>query len=160
MPFPPFLKETTMQVKEMMTRGVECVAPKATLEEAAQKMKTLDVGPLPICEDDRLVGMLTDRDIVLRCVAEGRDPRTMQVQEIMTKGVVYCFEDEAVHLAAQVMTEKQIRRLVVLNRDKRLVGIVSLGDLAVDARDEQLASETLERICEAAPSPGVPVGTM
>jgi CBS domain-containing protein len=161
MPFPPFffLKEMTMQVKEMMTRCVECVAPKATLEEAAQKMKTLDVGPLPICEDDRLVGMLTDRDIVLRCVAEGHDPRTMQVREIMTKGIVYCFEDEDVHLAAQVMTENQIRRLVVLNRDKRLVGIVSLGDLAVDARDEQLAGETLERICEAAPSTGVPVGT-
>jgi CBS domain-containing protein len=138
-----------MQVKEMMTRGVECVAPDTTLQEAAQKMKALDVGPLPICEADRLAGMLTDRDIVLRCVAEGRDPRTTKVRDVMTEGIVYCFEEEDVRLAAQLMTEKQVRRLVVLNRDKRLVGIISLGDLAVDAREAQLAGETLERICEA-----------
>jgi len=119
-----------MQVKEVMTRGAECVGPDDTLQDAARKMKNLDVGPLPVCDNDRLAGMLTDRDIVLRCVAEGRDARSAKVRDAMSEGISYCFEDDDVAEAARQMKEKQIRRLVVLNRDKRLVGIVSLGDLA------------------------------
>jgi CBS domain-containing protein len=147
-----------MQVKEVMTRGVECVPPDCTLQEAAQKMKALDVGPLPICDNDRLAGMLTDRDITVRAVAEGLDPRTTRVRDVMTPEVVWCFDDQDVEEAARLMKEKQIRRLLVLNRDKRLVGIVSLGDLAVETGDEQLAGETLEKVSEPAKLPGVPVG--
>ena len=137
-----------MQVKDVMTRGVECVSPDATLQDAARKMKDLDVGPLPVCDNDRLAGMLTDRDIVVRAVAEGRDPRSAKVREAMTEGIDYCFEDDDVGQAAGLMRQRQVRRLVVLNRDKRLVGIVSLGDLAVETGDEQLAGNTLEAVSE------------
>jgi CBS domain-containing protein len=136
-----------MRVKDVMTHGAECVCPTNSLQEAAQKMKNLDVGPLPVCGDnDRLVGMLTDRDITVRAVAEGRDPRATTVQDVMTPDVVYCFEDQDVQDAARLMKEHQVRRLVVLNRDKRLVGIVSLGDLAVETGDEKLAGKTLEEV--------------
>jgi CBS domain-containing protein len=138
-----------MKVKDVMTKGAECVRPANSLVEAAQKMKNLDVGPLPVCGDnDRLVGMITDRDITVRAVAEACDPRTTTVKDVMTPDVVYCFEDQDVEEAARLMKEHQIRRLVVLNRDKRLVGIVSLGDLAVETGDEKLAGETLEQVSE------------
>jgi CBS domain-containing protein len=130
-----------------MTPGAECVRPSNSLQQAAQKMKTLDVGPLPVCgEHDRLVGMITDRDITVRAVAEACDPRTTTVKDVMTPDVVYCFDDQDMQEAAGLMKEHQIRRLVVLNRDKRLVGIVSLGDLAVETGDERLAGKTLEQV--------------
>jgi CBS domain-containing protein len=137
-----------MQVKDAMTRGVECVSPDATLQEAARKMREMDVGPLPVCDSDRLAGMVTDRDITVRAVADGRDPRTTRVRDVMTEGIDSCFEDDDVADAARLMREKQVRRLVVLNRDKRLVGIVSLGDLAVESGDEHLAGKTLERVSQ------------
>ncbi|MEW6296415.1 MAG: CBS domain-containing protein [Thermodesulfobacteriota bacterium] len=139
-----------MQLKEIMTQGVDVISPDATLQEAAAKMKTLDVGPLPVCDGDRLVGMLTDRDIAVRAVAEGRDPTTTPVREVMTPEVIYCFEDQSVEEAAKLMEEKQIRRLPILNRNKWLVGIVSLGDLAVGTGDQQLAGEVLEQVSEPA----------
>jgi CBS domain-containing protein len=139
-----------MQVKDVMTRGAVCVNPDDTLQHAASKMKALDVGPLPVCDNDQLIGMLTDRDIVVRCVAEGKDPRSTNVREAMTEGVFYCFEDENVQDAACLMKEKQIRRLVVLNRDRRLVGVVSLGDLAVETSDERLAGQTLQQVSQPA----------
>jgi CBS domain-containing protein len=139
-----------MQLKDIMTRDVEVVHPNATLEEAAEKMKQLNVGPLPVCDGDRLVGMLTDRDVTVRATAAGRDPKTTRVREVMTDEVLYCFEDQDTNEAARVMEDKQIRRLVVLNRDKRLVGIVSLGDLAVATQDDQLSGEVLERVSEPA----------
>src|SRR5262249_62126734 len=117
-----------MQVREVMTRNVECVRPGDTLQQAARKMRDLDVGPLPVCGDnDRLVGMLTDRDIVVRAVAEGWEPGSKNVGEAMTPDVLYCFEDQDVVEAARLMKQDQVRRLVVLDRDKRLVRIVSLG---------------------------------
>jgi len=106
------------------------------------------VGPLPICDNDRLVGMLTDRDITVRAVAEGKDPRATRVRDVMTEGVCYCFEDDDVADAARLMKENQIRRLLVLDRNKRLAGIVSLGDLAVETGDEHLAGQTLERVSQ------------
>src|SRR3954468_16285117 len=140
-----------MQVKEVMTRGAECTRPSATLQEAARKMRDLDVGPLPVCGDnDRLVGMLTDRDITVRAVAEGQDPKTARVEDVMTPDVTYCFEDQDVAEAARLMEEKQIRRLVVLNRDKRLVGIVSLGDLAVKTGDKEVSGAALGQVSEPA----------
>jgi len=140
-------RRLAMQVKDVMTRGAECVKPTTSLQEAARKMKSLDVGPLPICGDnDRLVGMITDRDITVRAVAEGNDPRTTTVKDVMTPDVVYCFEDQDVREAACQMKDNQIRRLVVLNRDKRLVGIVSLGDLAVETGDRNLVGDALETV--------------
>lgn len=137
-----------MRVNELMSCHVECTPPSATLFEAAVRMKELNVGSLPVCENDRLVGMITDRDIVVRAVAECRNPADVLVHDIMTPETTYCFEDDKIEDAAQVMKEKQIRRLVVLSREKRLVGIVSLGDLAVESGDDKLAGETLERISE------------
>ena len=143
-----------MQVKDVMTRGAECTRPDATLQEAAGRMKALDVGALPVCDNDRLVGMLTDRDITVRSVSDGHDPRKDRVSDAMTPGVCYCFEDQDVTEAARLMKEKQVRRLPVLNRDKRLTGIVSLGDLAVGAGDEEMAGQALEGISE----PSAPKG--
>jgi CBS domain-containing protein len=140
-----------MQVKDIMTSGVECIAPTATLREAAQRMRELDIGPLPVCgEDDRLAGMITDRDIAIRAVADGLDPGMAKVGDVMSPNIIYCYEDQDISDAAHMMEQNQIRRLVVLNRGMQLVGIVSLGDLAVDCGDEQLAGHTLEAISEPA----------
>jgi CBS domain-containing protein len=138
-----------MKLRDVMTPGVECVGPDTSIQEAARKMRDLDVGPLPICDNDRLAGMVTDRDITIRAVAEGHDPKECKVRDVMTRDVVYCFDDQDVKEAARLMEEKQIRRLVVLNRDKRMVGIVSLGDLAVDASKRQ-AGEVLQAVSEPA----------
>ena len=137
-----------IQVKDIMTRNVEVVHPEGSLREAAQKMAALDVGMLPVCSGDQLVGMLTDRDITVRATAEGRDPKTTRVHEVMTPEVVHVFEDDDVSEAARIMTEQQIRRLVVLNQSKQLAGIISLGDLAVHTGDTQQAGQTLEGVSE------------
>jgi CBS domain-containing protein len=138
-----------MLVREVMTPHVECIAPSASVMDAARQMKKLDVGALPVCgENDRLVGMVTDRDIAIRAVADRRDMEETKVQDIMTPGVQYCTEDQPVEHAARMMRDNQIRRLVVLNADHRLVGIVSLGDLAVDIDDEQLVGSALEGISQ------------
>lgn len=137
-----------MKVNEIITHDPEVIRPETALIEAAQKMKSMDIGMLPVCDGDRLVGVITDRDIAVRGVAQGYDPKTARVQEIMTPEVIYCFDDEDVKEAAKKMEEKQVRRLPVLNREKRLVGIVSLGDLAVRTIKEKLAGEVLERVSE------------
>jgi CBS domain-containing protein len=139
-----------MQLRDIMTPGVEVIAPEATLQQAAQKMSRLDVGPLPVCDGEQLVGMLTDRDITVRAVAEGCDPTTTTVREAMTPDIVYCFEDQEVQEATSLMEQYQIRRLPILNRNKRLVGIVSLGDLAVNTKDPRQAGEVLEQVSEPA----------
>jgi CBS domain-containing protein len=144
------LEDLAMEVRKIMTRNVEVIHPDRPIQEAAERMKELDVGPLPVCEGDRLVGMLTDRDITVRAVADGYDPWTTPVRDVMTREVDCCFEDDDVANAARIMEQKQILRLLVLNRDRRLVGIVSLADLAVTAADEQMTSETVQRISEPA----------
>src|SRR5215510_9859599 len=144
------LTEVSMQVRDVMTPQVEVIAPTATLTEAAEKMSQLEVGPLPVCDGSQLVGMLTDRDITIRATAKGRDPNTTRVREVMTPEVVYCFEDQDVEIAVQMMAMRQIRRVPVLSRGKRLVGIVSLGDLAVETGNRDLAGETLEQVSEPA----------
>jgi len=142
-----------MRLKDIMTPNPECIRPDASIQEAACKMRDLDVGPLPVCGyDDRLAGMITDRDIAVRAVAEGKDPRTTTVQDAMTEDIVFGFEDQELEDAARVMEMRQIRRLVVLNRDKHLVGIVSLGDLAVETGTRPTAGEVLREVSE----PSVP----
>lgn len=137
-----------MKVSDLMSQAVESTRPDASLQQAAEQMKSLDVGSLPVCHQDRLVGMVTDRDIVVRSVCEGHDPETDHVEDVMTPELIYCFDDQDISEAAQLMKENQIRRLPVLNRKKRLVGIVSLGDLAVESSGEELAEEALEGISE------------
>jgi CBS domain-containing protein len=139
-----------MQIKDIMTPNVEVTELTTNLKEAATKMKTLNVGSLPVREGDQLVGMITDRDIVIRGVAEGSDPDKTTVSTVMTSDLVYCFEDQDVQEAAQVMADRQIRRLPIVNREHQLVGIVSLGDLAVDGRDDDLSGEALEEISKPA----------
>lgn len=139
-----------MQIQEIMTRDLVVAPPDATLREAARMMRDLDSGVLPIGEGDRLVGMLTDRDITIRATAEGKDPNTTPVREVMSSKVVSCFEDEDEREAAAKMRQHQLRRLVVVDRNERPVGIVSLGDLAVYTSDDRLAGEVTEAVSEPA----------
>jgi len=140
-----------MKIKDVMTQGVECARPADNIAHAADRMRNLDVGSLPVCGDeDKLVGMITDRDITIRATASACDATVTPVRDVMTPSIVYCFEDQNVEDAAKLMEENQIRRLVVLDRNKRLVGIVSLGDLAVKAGDDHLSGEALERVSEPA----------
>ncbi len=122
-----------MKVTHIMTAHASCVAPDNTLVEAAGLMRKLDVGALPVCEIDRLAGMVTDRDIVLRGVADGRDASTTTVRDVMSQGAFFVYGDQSVEDAAELMEQKQVRRLPVLNREKKLIGIVSLGDVAVNS---------------------------
>jgi CBS domain-containing protein len=131
-----------MKVREAMTRDVRLVKPDQTIREAASMMAELDIGALPVEEDDRLVGMITDRDIAVRAVAEGRGPDT-QVREVMSGSIKYCYEDQTIDEVTQNMGEQRIRRLPVLSRSKRLVGILSLGDLAIDETAQEEAGEAL-----------------
>lgn len=136
-----------MQLKDLMTPEVERVPIDASVQDVAQRMKMLDVGMIPVYDGDRLVGMVTDRDITLRVVAEGRDTTRTPASAVMTPDVIYGYEDQpVVDEAAQLMEQHQIRRLIVLNRDKRLVGIVSLGDLATHRRSKQAAGAALSEI--------------
>lgn len=135
-----------MLVSECMTRQVEVGQPDMTLEEAARKMRDGDFGALPIGENDRLVGMLTDRDIVIRGVAEGRNPQQATVNEILSRNVLYCFDDQSLEEVMQNLGDNQIRRLPVLNRQKRLIGILSLGDLAKSDMDSEHVDQALSRI--------------
>jgi CBS domain-containing protein len=112
-----------------MSRDVHIIAPDQTLRDAAATMKRLDAGVLPVGEKDKLIGMITDRDIAVRGIAEGKGPDA-KIRDVMSHEVKYCFEDEDVDHVAENMAELQVRRLPVMNRDRRLVGIVSLGDLA------------------------------
>ena len=139
-----------MKLKEIMTQNVEVAEQMMNLQEAATKMKTLNVGSLPVRQGTQLVGMITDRDITILGVAEGGDPLKTTVSAVMTANFVYCFEDQEVQEAAQVMAEKQIRRLPIVNRDHQLVGIVSLGDLAVEVGDKDLTGKALEEISQPA----------
>ena len=136
------------KIKEVMTRDVEVVGPTCGIREATQLMKALDIGVLPVCDGNRLIGMVTDRDIALRVVADGLDVNQSSVKQAMSSPVVYCYEDQDVEEAGHLMEVKQIRRLLVLDRDKNLAGVVSLGDIVVKTGREDLAGEILERVSE------------
>jgi CBS domain-containing protein len=127
------------------------ISSHAPVIEAAAKMRDLDVGSLPVCDGERLEGLLTDRDIAIRLVAEGLDASMTQVNDIMTPGATFCFYDQTLEEAACVMEAHKFRRLPILDRNKRLVGMLSLGDLAVRAHgseDRELADEALKNISE------------
>jgi CBS domain-containing protein len=134
--------EAAMRISEIMTSDPELIDPTASIRDAARRMKNEDIGALPIGENDRLIGMVTDRDIAVRAVAEDRDPSTTTVRDVMSEKIYYCFEDDDIEDAARCMAENQVRRLPILNRDKRLVGIVSLADIANSGEEcERVALE-------------------
>lgn len=128
-----------MQVRDVMTRDVRVASPDDTIKDAAARMLELDVGVLPVGEDDKLVGMITDRDIALRAIARGKGPKA-KVRDVMSAEVKYCFEDDDLADVAANMAEIQVRRLPVVNQSKRLVGIVALGDIATQAKPEATAT--------------------
>jgi CBS domain-containing protein len=137
-----------MQVKDVMTRAVQMIPPHGSLQEAAELMKALDVGSLLVGEGDRLAGIITDRDIAVRAVAEGQDCWEGKVRDAMSMDIACCGVDDDVEVARQLMQEHQIRRLPVLDHNGHLVGIVSLGDLAVHAGDACASGETLQAVSQ------------
>jgi CBS domain-containing protein len=137
------------QVSQVMTRGVRAMSPNDTMIKAAQAMEELDVGVIPVCDGDRLVGMVTDRDLVVRGLAQGRAAENTQLNDVMSPEVRWCYDDQSVEEVVEQMRDAQIRRVPVIDHDKHLVGMLSLGDVAVKA-DEGEAGEALQGISEPA----------
>ena len=135
-----------MKVDAAMTREVRLVKPDQTIREAAQLMAEIDAGAIPVTENDRLVGMITDRDIAVRAVAQGKSPDT-RIRDVMSTGILYCFDDQELDEVARNMGKNQVRRLPVINKDKRLVGILALGDLASN-EDAKAVGRTVSQVSE------------
>ena len=138
-----------MQVRDVMSRDCRWCTPSATVNEAARLMAQNDFGSLAVAENDKLVGMVTDRDIVVRGLADGKEPNSASLREVMTDKVYYCFEDQSCDDVAANMAQMQVRRLPVVTRDKKLVGMVSLGDLARKTQSHE-AEEALKGISRTA----------
>jgi CBS domain-containing protein len=137
------------KVSEVMTKNVQIISPEATIKEAAQQMRGGDFGMLPVGENDRMIGAISDRDIAIRAIAEGKESST-RVRDVMSEGLVWAFDTDSIEDAAKLMSEHQIRRLPVVDKDKRLVGIVALGDFAIDSSDIVPAAEALAEISRPA----------
>ncbi|MEO6623349.1 MAG: CBS domain-containing protein [Burkholderiaceae bacterium] len=135
------------KLKDLMSKDVKVIGPDATIREAARAMLDGNFGMLPVGENDRMVGAISDRDIALRAVAEGKGPET-KVRDVMSEGIRWAYEDDTVERAAKIMSEHQVRRLPVVNRDKRLVGIIALGDFAVESAEIKPAADALAKISE------------
>ena len=133
------------RLKDLMSRDVQVISPDGTIQEAAQHMRKGNFGMMPVGENDRMIGAISDRDIAIRAVADGKGPTT-KVREVMTEGIVWAYEDDPVEVAVKLMGEHQIRRLPIVNAAKRLVGIVALGDVAVVKSDIEAAGEALSKI--------------
>ena len=137
-----------MKLSEIMTRQVVVIQPDDSLQSAAKKMRDHNIGFLPVCDGETLLGVISDRDITIRALADGMDVSIMLGRDLMTTPAIYCFEDQDVSEAAQIMKENQIRRLIVLDREnKRLVGVLSLGDLARSGTND-LSGEVLQKVSE------------
>jgi CBS domain-containing protein len=134
-----------MKVKEMMHKGAEYVAPNAKLQVIAKKMRDYDVGSIPVCEGGKIVGMVTDRDIAVRALANGKDLSKLEAKDVMSKDVVFCRDNEEAEDAIRIMEDNRIRRLPVLNDAKRLVGMVSLGDIS-HALSQELTGEVTRAV--------------
>ena len=139
-----------MKIKEIETRNPKVIGPEDMICEAARMMEEHDIGMLPVCDGSRLLGAITDRDLVIRGMSKGYDPLTTKVKDVMTPEVCYCFEDDDLEEVAQMMEDRQIRRIPILDSNKRLVGIVSLGDFAVRSRAPKVTEEVLERVSQPA----------
>lgn len=139
-----------MLIKEIMTMGIEMISDDMNICEAAKKMRSLGIGSLAVHQGNQIVGIISKKDIVNRCVAEECDPQAMQISEIMTKEIASCWEDETIEEAAAILEQNQLHRLLVMSDLNEPVGMVSLGDMAVKAHNEHLAWEVLESISEPA----------
>ena len=137
-----------MLVKEIMTQWVEMVDINETITDVAQKMKQRNMGALPVCQHDMVVGIITDRDIVVRAICKGWDPNKTLVSEIITPDVICCNEEDDIAEAARLMEDKQLHRLLVISSDNTPVGMISLADFALKSHDEHLSWELLERVSE------------
>ena len=137
-----------MNVSEIMTTNVATAEPDSTLEEVATMMKDENVGAIPVVDGDELVGIVTDRDIVVRCIAEGKDPSECEVEQIVTEDLETVSPDDDVRRAAEIMQRRQIRRLPVCDADGKLVGMLSLGDIAVKQSNDGVSGETLEQVSQ------------
>ena len=133
------------QLKDLMSRDVKVVGPDVTIADAAKMMRDGDFGMLPVSDDDRMIGTISDRDIAIRAVAEGKGADT-KVRDVMSEGIAWAYEDDSVEKATKLMSERQVRRLPVVDRDKRLIGIVALGDFAVERSQIQPAAQALSEI--------------
>lgn len=133
------------QLKDLMSRDVKVISPDMTIGDAAKKMRDGDFGMMPVGENDRMIGTISDRDIAIRAVAEGKAGGT-KVRDVMSEGIIWVYEDDSVEQVATIMSKHQVRRLPVVNRDKRLVGIVALGDFAVESSEIQPAAKALSEI--------------
>ena len=146
-----------MKLREIMSDHVEIIHPADTLKTAAEKMRDRDIGFLPVCDGDRLIGVLTDRDLITRALADGLEADAVLGRDLVTSPAIYCFDDQSIDEAAKLMHDNQIRRLVVLSRDKQMVGVISLGDLAMSAGDK-LTGDVLQSVSEpmsaSRPEPG------
>jgi CBS domain-containing protein len=136
-----------MQVKEAMHAGVEWVEPSTLVSDTAKKMHDLDIGAVPVCEKDRLVGMITDRDITCRAVAKGADLSKLTVGDVMTKGIIYCRDTEDLQDAIHIMEDKKIRRMPVIGDDEKMVGMLSLGDVS-HAASQALSGEVIKAVSD------------
>ena len=134
-----------MKVKDIMHKGVQWVAPNMPVTMLAQRMLEKDIGAIPIGENDRLIGMVTDRDIVLRAVARGKDISKLTARDVMSEGVTWCRDSEDVDTAVQTMERRQIRRLPVIDENKRMVGMLSLGDISQSAT-QQVTTEVMKAV--------------
>lgn len=137
-----------MHVREAMSKKPVFLPPTTSIKVAAAKMKELDCGFIPVGENDKLIGAVTDRDIVLRTLAEGKDPSKATLKDVMSEKVEFCFENEDLNKTIEHMKSKQIHRLVVLNEDKRMTGILTLGDIARKSHDTEKCGEAVEGILE------------
>ena len=133
------------KLKDLMSRDVKVISPDMSIREAAKQMRDGDFGMLPVGENDRMIGTISDRDIAIRAVAEGKGADT-KVRDVMSDGIAWAYEDDSVEEAVKIMSERQVRRLPVVDRDKRLVGIVALGDFAVESSEIRPAAQALSEI--------------
>lgn len=134
-----------MKVRNAMHANAEWVSPETPIAQVAKKMKDLDIGSLPVGESDRLIGMITDRDIVCRSFTDGRDASRLTARDVMSKGIVYCTDSEDLEDAVRLMEEKKIRRLPVINGQKRMVGMLTLGDVS-HAASHEMSGEVMAAV--------------
>lgn len=137
-----------MQVRDVMTRAPESVAQTETLSAAAEKMARCNCGVIPVVKNGTVRGIISDRDIVVRAIAQHKNPDTTKVGDCMSDTIASCYEDQSIEAVAKIMEEKQVRRLPVIDKNKRLIGIVSLGDVAIHIKNQKLSGEILEKVSE------------
>ena len=137
-----------MKVSQIMTKTAHTILPDATVEQAAQRMRDANVGLLPVVEESKVIGIVTDRDLAVRAIAQGRNPHLTTVRDVMTQEALWCYEDDAVTEASHVMEKNHIRRLVVMTRRHQFAGVLTLTDLALKFTNEKLSGHVLHKVAE------------